>query len=621
MLKKWLGGGEVGKGFANTFARAPLYLIVLAFLSISQAPAIVRADEDLQSPSSPKRDSGDSIDRVTAFIPLPAAADPIALSKPDSAGTPLFLTPDVAARSDSPNAADEIWSAYIDLWKAHHADPSQAELRTLFGLPTGADVLITQRRGRVAPSELQWRPGSFRVWQTDHFEILSQADDVESRRVAESLEREYWVWTQVFFPIWAGRDQVALVTNDWNRQSTTADAHLKSLSSPARIKHGQRHRVVLLSDAESYRATVASAFQNTDSNAVAASTGFYSDTLRLSFFFPQQDLSSLHHEVCHQLFTEASANASRRRPTRGQLFATATTKDFWLVEGIAGYFESLRYEQSLAYVGGWESPRLQLARYQALIGGVPIASLGNLQGIRDDIQSKPDLARWYSQASLRTHFLMDSAGPSVRRSLIKRLADLYSPSKKAAEVDPPATAAEINPAGILRSLRVDDAHISQNPVKGDLSTLCLAGCEVTREGLSKQKPISGLTWCDLSRLPITDVDVRRLVADTNRMDQLSLEATGVSNEIVPLFRGATQLRELDLSYTAIDDTAVQSIPSSVETLWLTGTNLTDQAIDTLAALPRLQTIDIQRTKITEQGLQRFRQAKPNCQLNPLNIPE
>ena len=189
----------MGKGFTNQFARVPLYLIALAFLSISHAEAIVRAEEDSRTTPGETRDAGKLIDRVTAFIPLPAAADPIALPSTDSAVVPSVLTPDIAARSDSPNAADEIWSAYIELWKAHHADPSQDELRTLFGLPADADVLITQRRGRVAPSELQWRPGSFRVWQTDHFEILSQADDVESRRVAESLEREYWVWTKSSF--------------------------------------------------------------------------------------------------------------------------------------------------------------------------------------------------------------------------------------------------------------------------------------------------------------------------------------------------------------------------------------------------------------------------------------
>jgi hypothetical protein len=120
---------------------------------------------------------------------------------------------------------------------------------------------------------------------------------------------------------------------------------------------------------------------------------------------------------------------------------------------------------------------------------------------------------------------------------------------------------------------------------------------------------------------VTDTDVLRLIVDTQQLDQLSLEATQVTNQVTTLLRGANQLRELDLSYTAIDDSALKSFPPSVSTLWLTGTNLTDQAIDTLAALPRLQTIDLQRTKITEQGLQRFRQAKPNCQLNPLNIPE
>ncbi|MEP3830944.1 hypothetical protein [Rhodopirellula bahusiensis] len=594
----------------------------MTLLTILASPKTTCGDDSAAETTSISAPAEAIADRVTAFIPLPAAADPPPLAKnADSDGEPAALTADVAARAESPNAADEFWSAYTELWRAHHTNPSQTELRTLFGLPSDADVLVTQRRGRVAPSELHWRPGSFRVWQTDHFEILSQADDADSRRVAEALEREYWVWTQVFFPIWSGRDQIALLTKDWDRQTTSVVDHLNSLSSPARIKHGQRHRVVLLPDAANYRSTIASAFRNTDTNAVAASTGFYSDTLRLSFFFPQQDLSSLHHEVCHQLFTEASANASRRRPTRGQTFATATTNDFWLIEGIAGYFESLRYEQSLAYVGGWESPRLQLARYQALIGGVPVASLQELQGTRDSVQSKPDLARWYSQASLRTHFLMDSAGPGPRRALLKRLVALYSPTKNADDRTSTEINVDVNPAEILRSLRVDDAHIKRNPIVGDLSTLCLAGCEITSEGLSHQKPIRGLTWCDLSRLPINDADVRRLISDTNQLDQLSLEATGITNQIANLFRGASQLRELDLSYTAIDDSALASIPPTVSTLWLTGTRLTDDSIASLAALPQLKTLDVQRTKITDQGLQRFRQDKPNCQLNPLNIPE
>ncbi|WP_236696083.1 hypothetical protein [Rhodopirellula islandica] len=617
-------------------ARAPLYLIVVILWLIPAVPSQVPADDtpittpppDTEThatgPSTATSTEQTKIDRVTAFIPLPPAADPPPLESPsqplDAAG---YQTADFATRADSPNPADEIWSAYIDLWKSHYKSPSQPELRSLFGFPVDADVLITDRRGRVAPSELNWRPGSFRVWQTDHFEILSQADDVSSRIVAEALEREYWVWTQIFFPIWSGRNQVAAIVRDWERENTSAADHLKSRSSPARLQHGQRHRVVLLADQESYRATITTAFRNTDTSAVAASTGFYSDTLRLSFFFPQPDLASLHHEICHQLFTEASANASRRRPTRGQTFATATTEDFWLIEGMAGYFESLRYEQSLAYVGGWESPRLQLARYQALIGGVPIASLEDLRGTRDDVQSKPDLARWYSQAALRTHYLMDNAGPTKRRGLLKQLADLYSQTKPNAETSPTSNDAanETNPAAILRALRVDDAHVTRNPAKGDLTTLCLAGCNLTSQGLSKQKPLHGLTWCDLSRLPLTDADVLRLIVDTQQLDQLSLEATQVTNQVTTLLRGANQLRELDLSYTAIDDSALKSIPPSVSTLWLTGTNLTDQAIDTLVALPRLQTIDLQRTTITERGLQRFRQLKPNCQLNPLNIPE
>lgn len=611
----------LGEGVASSKrASGILYLIAFSFFSVLFGSASRSfAEEALET-----KPEWDKIDRTTAFIPLPAATDPKTLSPlVDASGKPSRKTANVAARSGSPNAADQIWNAYIELWRAHRESPSDSRIRGLFGLPADADVMITQRRGRVAPNLLDWRPGSFRVWQTDHFEILSRASDLESKRVAEALEREYWVWTQVFFPVWEGRDQIALLAKDWNLDTTTASEHLATLSPRTRLKSRGRHRVVLLADANQYRATIQNAFQETDAAAVAASTGFYSDTQRMSFFFPARDLATLHHEVCHQLFTEASAHATRRRPNSNLALPTATTKDFWLIEGIAGYMESLRYADGLAFVGGWESPRLQLARYQALIAGVPIATLEELRGTRNKIQSQPDLSRWYSQSSLHTHHLMDVAGTDARRDLLKYLVDLYSNRLDASsETDAMIRrfSEEVcSPAQVQRSLRVDDAHLLSNPIDGAIGTLCLAGCEISQSGLAHQPSLSGLTWCDLSRLPVGDADVRRLISDTVVMDQLSLEATGVTSQVGELLRGTTEMRELDLSFTHVDDAIGDALPQSITTLWLSGSEVTDALVPSLIAMPKLKTLDVQRTGITETGLNQLRKANPNLQLNPLRF--
>ncbi|EMI53727.1 putative secreted protein [Rhodopirellula sallentina SM41] len=598
----------------------------IAFVSLTVGPAsraeaadrtrcFLPIDADEDSATTPA-----DADHLAAAENLPPAdqLSPTAnLSPTDRAIMASGVSPTEAFGIDqSSQGSDTDWLRYLAVWNAHCQTPQSQSIRRWLGLPQNGDVQITSRRGRVSPKFLPWRAGSFAVVQTPHFEILTRADRETSHHVARDLERFYWTWTQMFFPLWTGRDQVAIRLSDWNPQTESADDFL-SRNASSRLSLRQRHRVVLLPDERSYQMTIShSQIAAGRPSTVAASAGFYSDSLETSFFFPQEDTSGMAHETCHQLFQEASDRKRSRR-------ITLDTDEFWLVEGIAGHFESIQMGDRLACIGGWDSNRLQFARYQTLIARQPIASVTELRGNRLAIQRRSDLSRWYSYAILQTHCAIDAGQrPAMRAQVYRLLADIYNvditdfPCLRDQGDD-----VSFDNSRVDRFLRVDDKHLIAHPIPGAATAICLSGCEVTQEGWKTLPTLPNVRWFDASRTPIDDEQVQRIIGDAASLDQLSLEATKITTGIGSTLAKANRLRELDLSWTAIDDTTIRSIvaDSVIETLWLTGTGATDAAIGKLTQFKNLQTTDVQRTRISDSGLQRLRSAIPNLDLNPLQL--
>ncbi|MEM6980682.1 MAG: hypothetical protein AAF539_13555, partial [Planctomycetota bacterium] len=264
-------------------------------------------------PAAEKRTS----DRLRIRLPLDAATD--RQNKPFGADPSSVIAP-----------SSEAWQQYEALWKAHHADHSDSGLRRELQIPASGSRWSSQRRGRIAPSVLKWRPGSWNQTQSQHFEILSRAGELEAaslNRAARQLESIYRAWTQVFFPFW--RD-ARVVTERWNgwdpsketpqefmgRQSRRFDTRFRKEA----VRPVTRHRVVLLANQLDYQTLISRREISGRSGVIAGatSTGFYSDTLRLSFFVvdgkrqPPDNASDVSldptwsHEICHQLFQEAT---------------------------------------------------------------------------------------------------------------------------------------------------------------------------------------------------------------------------------------------------------------------------------------------------------------------------
>ncbi|MGB1926746.1 MAG: hypothetical protein ACPHL6_09455, partial [Rubripirellula sp.] len=461
------------------------------------------------------------------------------------------------------------WSAYMQVWQAHHQDPANLDVRRFLGLPTSEPFAFQAKRGRTSPRWLGWQPGTFAQVETSHFSIYSTADEATTRRVAEDLERSFWAWTQLFFPLWEAAAQVTAAFSAQSPDQTTVG--FLSSNRP-RLTSRRQFQVVLLKNVEQYRKTL-----EAEGSGIEQSTGFYSDTLRTIFLYGSDDdaAETRRHELTHQLFREAT------RSSLGQTTPGERT-DFWLVEGIAGYMESMTVGERVATIGGWDASRLQYARYRVLAGGdlMPPAEL--MSDGHQQAQQRSDLVRWYSHSIAHVHTLMDGGNDQARSWLYQRLSSLYrSRSPMPLLKDRDAIESRILRSwgqDLQRYLQLNDKQLSENPPSDPLRVLCLNGCEVTKDGLEFIPASREMTWLDLARLPVGNLSVKRLIPEPTMLEQLTLEVTKVDDSLGSWVRQARRLRELDMSWTVVGDEFLQSIAGfeDLSVLWMTGTRLTDE---------------------------------------------
>ena len=150
---------------------------------------------------------------------------------------------------------------------------------------------------------------------------------------------------------------------------------------------------------------------------IAETLGIYFDADREAHFFAGDD-----QERRPRSTTKPSTNCSRNRgPPPG---TSATTANFWIIEGIATYFETLREHRDpqagLYYtIGESSAGRLPAARERLLAEAfyVPLDELTRLG--KDDLQRYPELAKLYSQSAGLAAFLMDGDEGRYREPLVR----------------------------------------------------------------------------------------------------------------------------------------------------------------------------------------------------------
>jgi hypothetical protein len=239
-------------------------------------------------------------------------------------------------------------------------------------------------------------------WQvrTDHFLVTTNHSLEAAAELAARLERLHQVWRQLFAGFYLSENEV--------RRLFAGEREPRRQVRPFRVYY---HR-----DLEHY----ADALHRRQPRA-ADTLGIYFDEDSEAHFFAgeNQDAATLYHEAVHQLFQES-------RPAARQIGRDA---NFWIIEGIATYFETLTEhvdrEAGLFYtVGESNAGRLPAARNRLQEGYfIPLAQLVPMGKM--DVQEHPDIAKLYSQSAGLAAFLMDAHDGRYREPLVRYLKEVY----------------------------------------------------------------------------------------------------------------------------------------------------------------------------------------------------
>ncbi len=264
--------------------------------------------------------------------------------------------------------------------------------------------------GRWIPAaeEAQRRAAIDQGWQveTEHYLVTTNHSLEAGVALGQRLERLHQVWRQVFARYYISPDQLS-----------------KLFESRASPRAGTaRHAVVYFRNRDEYNEALA----GTIVADIRITTGLYLNQARHAYFFASEqdheDASTLYHEATHQLFSE----------TRPAVAVPGAAANFWVIEGVACYMESLAEMEGAWSLGGADAVRRRDARFR-LLGSpehqaapfyVPMAQLA-ARGA-GDVQRSPEIAKLYSQAAGWVHYLMHAHEGRARDTLLEYLVAVYT---------------------------------------------------------------------------------------------------------------------------------------------------------------------------------------------------
>jgi hypothetical protein len=162
----------------------------------------------------------------------------------------------------------------------------------------------------------------------------------------------------------------------------------------------------------------------------------------------------------------------------------------------------------------------------------------------------------------------------------------------------------------FKDVRLGDDDLAALQLCGSVNSLSLSGTDISDAGLHYLVPLR-LSDLDVSRTKVTAQGLQ--VLRDKSLRSLNLAGTGTKDKDIRLL-AELSIAELTLDATEITGKGVQRMVmhSNVRALSLRDTNVTDTAIRHLEALTWLRFLDICGTKVTREGVMRFRASNPNC---------
>jgi len=466
--------------------------------------------------------------------------------------------------------ADRQAQAYQLAHEVLRADPRHELARAVVNFDEAQPIRARKKGGR-------WEV------ETEHFEIATTHSPEAAKEVGRRLEELHAVWRQLFADYWF----------------TEAELQRRFDGKASRLVEPD-HQIMLFPDKAQYVE-----YLKQDEPGIAVSSGYYAERTRTAYFYAdERTLTTQFHEATHQLFHE--------RQRRGR--AAGIDANFWVVEGVATYMESLQKGDGYFVVGGPGAYRLQFARYRALTEEfyVPLSELVAM-GRPEMKAAGDDLSRLYSQSAGLAHFFMDGAGGKYRDAFVQYLDAVYRDKADA------ATLARLTghryeqlDEEYLDFLRVGNEDLAGLIPGEHVPRLYLSRTNITDAAMEHIAGVRGLQRLHVGHCRITDAGLRQLPA-RDSLEELNLEQTAITDASLPHVAKMTQLRSLDLSGCRISDEGLQSLADlqQLEILWLTDTPVTDAGLKTLHGMKRLKFVDVAGTRVTAEGWAELKRAVPS----------
>jgi len=193
-----------------------------------------------------------------------------------------------------------------------------------------------------------------------------------------------------------------------------AELNIKTLNIKEGESASQRHRVTLYRDKQEYIARL-----RRFEPAIDQTNGFYSAPKKTAYFF-STETKILFHEGTHQILAE---HFFHNNPP-------AFRNNFWAVEGMALFMETLKIEEKSYKIGDILANRLYSAKVYRFERNhhLPIRKLTAMSAA--DIQTNADLQQIYSQSAALTHWLMFAEKGRYRSAWFELLRLTYRDSAK-----------------------------------------------------------------------------------------------------------------------------------------------------------------------------------------------
>ncbi|MCA9096535.1 MAG: hypothetical protein KDA68_23810, partial [Planctomycetaceae bacterium] len=122
----------------------------------------------------------------------------------------------------------------------------------------------------------------------------------------------------------------------------------------------------------------------------------------------------------------------------------------------------------------------------------------------------------------------------------------------------------------------------------------------------------------LDQSKISDEDLR-ILRSTPFLVSLHLSNTAIGDAGLQHLKYAVELKELFLvNCAAVTDKGLEELPQlkNLETIDLTGTQVTEAIAETLKSVPSLKLVTFGGPKITPEGIEKVRAALPNVEVHP-----